>query len=70
MGSEMCIRDSANRVHIVIEVDDIEEARTNIALTVDEVIDTSWGTRLFQVHDPDGIPITYLQWLEKREGRA
>ena len=61
--------DPAQRVHIVTEVDDIESARDRIGVDVPPVTETSWGSRLFQIHDPDGIPITYLQWLEKRDGR-
>ena len=61
--------DPDQKVHIVIEVDDIEAAGDRIAMEVPPVTDTSWGSRMFQLHDPDGIPITFLQWLEKREGR-
>ena len=60
----------ADRVHIVIEVADIETARDSIALDAPPVIETSWGSQMFQVRDPDGVPVTYLHWLEKREGRA
>ena len=59
----------ADRFHVVIEVDDIETARNSIAIDAPPVTDTTWGSRMFQVRDPDGIPVTYLQWLEKREGR-
>jgi predicted enzyme related to lactoylglutathione lyase len=61
--------DPAHRVHIVIEVEDIETARERIGEAAPAITDTTWGSRLFQLHDPDGIPVTYLQWLEKREGR-
>ena len=59
----------ADRIHVVIEVDDIETARNSIAIDAPPVTETTWGSRMFQVRDPDGIPVTYLQWLEKREGR-
>jgi catechol 2,3-dioxygenase-like lactoylglutathione lyase family enzyme len=59
---------AADRVHIVIEVDDIDASRDGIAVNASQVVQTSWGSRLFQVHDPDGIPITYLQWLKAGEG--
>ena len=62
--------DPAQRMHIVIEVDDIESARDRIGMDVPPVTETSWGSRLFQIHDPDGIPITFLQWLEQGRGRA
>ena len=54
----------ADRVHIVIEVEDIDEARARIQVDAPPVQDTSWGARIFRVHDPDGIPVTFLQWIE------
>jgi len=53
----------ADKLHIVVEVDDIEEARERIKVDAPPTQDTSWGARLFQVRDPDGVPITFLQWL-------
>ena len=60
----------ADRMHVVIEVDDIETARNSIAVDAPPVTETSWGSRMFQLRDPDGVSVTYLHWLEKREGRA
>ncbi len=54
----------ADRVHLVVEVDDIEEARDSIKIDAPLPQGTSWGARLFQVRDPDGIPVTFLQWIE------
>lgn len=54
----------ADRVHIVIEVEDIDDAMARIKVEAPPVQDTSWGARMFRVHDPDGIPITFLQWTE------
>jgi catechol 2,3-dioxygenase-like lactoylglutathione lyase family enzyme len=56
----------ADRMHIVIEVEDIEAARNGIAVDAPPVVETSWGSQLFQVRDPDGIPITYLRWSKKK----
>jgi catechol 2,3-dioxygenase-like lactoylglutathione lyase family enzyme len=53
-----------DRVHIVIEVDNIDDARQQLKLEAPPVQDTSWGTRLFQLHDPDGTRVTYLQWTK------
>ena len=53
-----------DRVHLVVEVDDIEEARDSIDIEVPLPQGTSWGARLFQVHDPDGVPVTFLQWID------
>jgi catechol 2,3-dioxygenase-like lactoylglutathione lyase family enzyme len=54
----------ADRVHIVIEVEDIENARAGLKLEAPPVTNTSWGSRIFQVHDPDSIPVTFIQWTE------
>jgi catechol 2,3-dioxygenase-like lactoylglutathione lyase family enzyme len=66
----LALGEPADRMHIVIEVADIDEARSGLALDTPPVTDTTWGSRLFQVNDPDGIPVTFLQWLEPGEGRA
>ncbi len=54
----------ADRFHIVVEVDDIEAARHRIKLDAPPAQETSWGARLFQVRDPDAVPVTFLQWIE------
>ena len=54
----------ADRFHVVIEVDDIEVAGRDIKIDAPPIQNTSWGARLFQVHDPDGVPVTFLQWIE------
>ena len=58
----------ADRFHIVIEVENIDQARQHIKIDVPPTQDASWGARFFQVHDPDGVPVTYLQWTETAEG--
>jgi catechol 2,3-dioxygenase-like lactoylglutathione lyase family enzyme len=55
----------ADRVHVVVEVDDIEETRDKIRIEAPLVQATSWGAYLFQVQDPDGVPVTFLQWTKK-----
>jgi catechol 2,3-dioxygenase-like lactoylglutathione lyase family enzyme len=57
-----------DRVHLVVEVDDVEEARHSINIEAPLPRDTSWGARLFQIRDPDGVPVTYLQWIETAGG--
>jgi catechol 2,3-dioxygenase-like lactoylglutathione lyase family enzyme len=52
----------ADRIHLVVEVDDIDKARDSICIKVPVAQATSWGAILFQVRDPDGVPITFLQW--------
>ena len=54
----------ADRFHVVIEVDDIEVAGRDIKIDAPPIQTTSWGARLFQVRDPDGVPVTFLQWIE------
>ena len=53
-----------DRLHIVVEVVNIEEAKAAISCEVPEVQQVSWGASLFQIRDPDGTPITYLQWTD------
>ena len=57
----------ADKVHIVVEVENIDQARERIKVDAPPTQDTSWGSRLFQVHDPDGVPVTFLQWIETVE---
>ena len=54
----------ADRFHLVVEVDDIEAARHRIKIYAPPAQTTSWGARLFQVRDPDKVPITFLQWID------
>jgi catechol 2,3-dioxygenase-like lactoylglutathione lyase family enzyme len=56
--------DPADRVHIVVEVGNIDEVRARIKVEAPPAQDTSWGARLFQIRDPDGVPVTFLQWTE------
>ena len=56
-----------NKVYIVVEVENIDKARERIKVDAPPTQDTSWGSRLFQVHDPDGIPVTFLQWIKTKE---
>jgi predicted enzyme related to lactoylglutathione lyase len=55
----------AEKIHIVIEVEDIDEAKSKIKLEAPPIRETSWGSRIFQITDPDGIPVTFLQWTER-----
>jgi catechol 2,3-dioxygenase-like lactoylglutathione lyase family enzyme len=60
----------ADRFHIVVEVEDIEAARRRIAVPAPPAAATSWGASLFQVRDPDGVPVTFLQWDESTGDRS
>jgi catechol 2,3-dioxygenase-like lactoylglutathione lyase family enzyme len=52
----------ADRFHVVIEVDDIEAARQGLKIKAPPVQTTSWGAELFELHDPDGVRVTFLRW--------
>jgi catechol 2,3-dioxygenase-like lactoylglutathione lyase family enzyme len=54
----------SERFQIVVEVSDIEAAHERIAVSAPKPEATSWGATLFQVRDPDGVPVTFLQWNE------
>jgi len=60
----------ADRVHLVVEVDDIEKARDSIDIHAPLPKSTSWGARLFRVFDPDNVPVTFLQWIETDGGNS
>ncbi len=51
-----------DRVHVVVEVDDIDAAHNRLAIPAPSPQSVSWGARLFQVRDPDGVAVTFLQW--------
>jgi catechol 2,3-dioxygenase-like lactoylglutathione lyase family enzyme len=58
-----------DRIHLVVEVHDIDAARDRLAIETPAPITASWNARLFQVRDPDGVPVTFLQWSDKTGAR-
>ena len=56
--------DVSSRVHVVIEVEDIQAAWEVMTVAAPVPMKTSWGAQLFQIQDPDGVPVTFLQWTE------
>ena len=60
----LTLGEPADRFHVVVEVEDIEDAKNRIEIEAPPTQAVSWGARLFQIRDPDGIPITFLQWVE------
>ena len=56
------------RFHIVIEVDDVDEVRQRLPMATPASEKTSWGATLFAINDPDGVPITFLQWSHSSGG--
>ena len=59
--------DSSARVHVVVEAADVDATWSNLKAAAPPPADTSWGARLFQIQDPDGVPVTYLQWTLEGE---
>jgi catechol 2,3-dioxygenase-like lactoylglutathione lyase family enzyme len=59
-----------DRFHVVIEVDDIEAAHSRLGIPAAPPKTASWGATLFQVRDPDGVPVTFLEWAKPRSERA
>ena len=59
----VCLGTPADRFNVVIEVDDIEVVRRRIK-GAPPARATSLGVQLFQIRDPDAVPITFLQWNE------
>jgi catechol 2,3-dioxygenase-like lactoylglutathione lyase family enzyme len=57
------LKPPGERLHLVIEVLDINAARAGISLPTPAPQRVSWGALLFQLKDPDGIAVTYLQWV-------
>jgi catechol 2,3-dioxygenase-like lactoylglutathione lyase family enzyme len=60
---DYALGDPRERVHLVLEVEDVDAFRRRIQGEVPEPRDTSWGARLFRLRDPDGIPVTVLSRL-------
>ena len=66
----LCLFEPADRFHLVIEVEDLEAAWNQLAVEAPSPQPTSWGARLFQVRDPDGVPVTFLQWDLSKEDQS
>ena len=62
--------DIAERVHVVVEVSDIEATLRQVPVAGLQLEATSWGAILFKISDPDGVPVTFLQWNNMQEPRA
>lgn len=53
-----------DRVQLVIEVPDLDRWSPRLAHLAPPPVSTSWGARLVQFRDPDGVPVVFLEWLE------
>lgn len=53
-----------DRVHVVVEVPDLDAARARLPVATPEPVETDWGARLLPLRDPDGVAV----WLLQRTG--
>ncbi|MEH6473914.1 MAG: DUF120 domain-containing protein [Halopseudomonas sp.] len=61
---QLTLDQSSDRFHVVVEVDDVDAAWQKLDIDAPAPATVSWGARLFQLRDPDDVPVTYLQWVE------
>lgn len=54
-----------DRLHIVIETNDIEGFARDRNLS--EPQPTSWGAKVVELRDPDGISVWVLEWMDKKK---
>ena len=59
--SPLILGASLDRVGLLVEVEDIDEARDLLDIETPIPNTTSRGARQFQLRDPDGLPVTLLQ---------
>lgn len=59
---------SLDRIGIVIEVEDIDETRDLLDIETPIPARAPWGARVFQLRDPDGLPVTFTE--RARRGNA
>jgi len=59
---------SLDRIGIVIEVEDIDETRDLLDIETPIPARAPGGARLFQLRDPDGLPVTFTE--RARRGNA
>jgi uncharacterized glyoxalase superfamily protein PhnB len=58
----------ADRIHVVIEVDDVFHVHKYLPVETSVPTNTSWGACVFQIRDPDGVAVTFLEW-DKHQGK-
>ncbi len=66
----LCLGEPSDRFHLVVEVDDIDRAWRRLEVEAPKPQATSWGAVVIQLHDPDGVPITFLQWTQTARGTS
>lgn len=60
----MVLPPSGDRLHLVVEVADVEAVHRRLGLPGTKPVETSWGSRMFPVRDPEGVPVWFVQWIE------
>ena len=58
----LSLGDPDERIHLVIEVEDVDAAHRRLPIGTPAPEATSWGAKMFRIRDPDGIPLTFLEW--------
>lgn len=59
-----------DRLQLVVEVPDVDELHHTLGLRGTAPVTASWGARCFALRDPDGIPVNFLQWIDRPAGGA
>ena len=54
-----------DRIHLVVEVSDLDAACDTYRIGPPPPQAVSWGARLIELRDPDGVSVTFLEWLDK-----
>jgi catechol 2,3-dioxygenase-like lactoylglutathione lyase family enzyme len=68
--SALRLCEPADRFHVVVEVRDIEATRTQLPIPTPAPQTTTWGATLFQLRDPDGVIVTFLEWENPRSSQT
>jgi hypothetical protein len=55
------VGEADERVHLVLEVADVDAFHARHGQGAPAPRDVPWGARLFELHDPDGTPLTVLE---------
>jgi catechol 2,3-dioxygenase-like lactoylglutathione lyase family enzyme len=69
-ASRLRLGEAADRFHLVLEVGDVDAVWRRLGGPAPAPRVAPWGARLFQIRDPDGVPVTVLEWLDEDRGRS
>lgn len=54
-----------DRIHLVVEVPDVDAVHRSLRLPAPIPQTRSWGARMFELRDPDGLAVAFVQWLDE-----